>query len=295
MAFSRELFDDLYPFESHYYRIGQHRYHYIDEGAGSPVVMVHGNPTWSFYYRNLIHELRTTHRVIAPDHIGCGLSDKPSDKDYAYTLQSRVKDLENFLESLKLKEPITLVVHDWGGMIGMAWATRHPERVARLVVLNTGAFRLPVTKALPFTLKLVRNVKPFGALAVRGFNAFAGLATRMAVRQKLPSRVAQGLTAPYDSWKNRIATLRFVEDIPLRKGDPSYELVCSVENGLEKLKDKPMLIAWGRHDFVFDDHFLAEWQKRFPKAHLRVFESAGHYVLEDAAAELIPLIGDFVR
>jgi haloalkane dehalogenase len=295
MAFNREDYADLYPFKGHTLELDGARMHYLDEGAGDPVVMVHGNPTWSFYFRKLVTELRTTHRVIVPDHLGCGLSDKPADSEYEYTLERRVSDLSRLIDSLKLTRKITLVVHDWGGMIGFAWATRNPERVARLVVLNTSAFRLPKTKRLPLTLRLVRDVAPFGAVAVRGFNAFAGLATRMAVRHRLEPRVAAGLTSPYDSWQNRIATLRFVQDIPLKPGDPSYDTVIGVELGLERLKDVPMLIGWGRHDFVFDDHFLAEWRQRFPKARVQVYEDAGHYVLEDAADRLVPLIGSFVR
>src|SRR5205823_3246531 len=111
-----------------------------------PVVMLHGNPTWSFYYRNLVLSLRDSYRTIVPDHIGCGLSDKPDDSRYRYTLESRVTDLEALLEHLGVTCDITLVVHDWGGMIGLAYAVRHPERIRRLVILNTGAFHLPRTK-----------------------------------------------------------------------------------------------------------------------------------------------------
>ncbi len=294
MAFNREDYRDLYPFKSHYLDLGGNRYHYLDEGKGDAVVMVHGNPTWSFYFRHLVQALRGTNRVIVPDHMGCGLSDKPSDKDYDYTLERRVTDLETLLASLKIKGKITLVLHDWGGMIGLGWATRHPELIERLVILNTSGFRLPKTKRLPFTLRMVRDVRPFGALAVRGFNAFAGLATRMAVKHPLSPRVRAGLTAPYDSWQNRIATLRFVQDIPLHPGDASYETVLAVEEGLKNLQHVPMFIGWGRHDFVFDDHFLAEWRERFPKAEVNVFEDAGHYVLEDAADRLIPMIREFI-
>ena len=107
------------------------RLHYIDEGEGEPVVMLHGNPSWSFLYRNLIDSLRGSHRVIVPDHIGCGLSEKPDDSRYTYTLQSRMDDLEDLLDHLGLDRELTLVLHDWGGMIGMAYAARHPERIAR--------------------------------------------------------------------------------------------------------------------------------------------------------------------
>ncbi len=145
----------LYPFTPHYIEIGGrsaatgassgagHRMHYVDEGQGDPVLMVHGNPSWSFYYRDLISALRASHRVIAPDHIGCGRSDKPNDDRYDYTLSTRVADLGTLIDSLDLRA-ITLVVHDWGGMIGMAWAVQNRDRIARLVVMNSAAFPLPL-------------------------------------------------------------------------------------------------------------------------------------------------------
>src|SRR5579885_1237969 len=163
----------LYPFTSRFFLLpGNLRYHYLDEGAGDPVVMLHGNPTWSFFYRDLVCGLRDRCRAIVPDHIGCGLSDKPDDRHYDYTLRRRVDDLEVLLEHLGLRGDLTLVLHDWGGMIGMAYASRHPERVRRLVVLNTAAFGLPAGKRLPGSLWLCRNT-PAGPLLVRGLGAFS--------------------------------------------------------------------------------------------------------------------------
>src|SRR6476661_3104523 len=135
-----------YPFAPHSFTRPHGRMNYLDEGSGDPIIMLHGNPTWSFYYRNLVLALRGSYRCIVPDHIGCGLSDKPAETLYDYSLKSRIDDLERLVDTLELTEKITLVLHDWGGMIGMAYAVRHPERIARLVFLNTGAFHLPETK-----------------------------------------------------------------------------------------------------------------------------------------------------
>src|SRR5437763_1827424 len=157
--------------------------HYLDEGAGEPVVMVHGNPTWSFYYRNLVLALRDRYRCVAPDHVGCGLSDKPDDGRYIYSLERRVADLEVLLDHLHLRENLTLVVHDWGGMIGPAFAARHPERVKRLVVLNTAAFHLPKGKPLPRSLWWGRNTV-LGTVLIRGFNAFCRGAARWCVTRR---------------------------------------------------------------------------------------------------------------
>src|SRR5947209_16449554 len=147
----------LYPFTGHFLPLEGGRLHYLDEGAGHPVVMLHGNPTWSFYYRDLVQALRGSCRCVVPDHIGCGLSDRPPDGRYDYTLDRRARDLEALLDHLGLKDNLTLVLHDWGGMIGMTFASRFPERVKRLVVLNTAAFQLPPTKALPWQIGWCRN------------------------------------------------------------------------------------------------------------------------------------------
>jgi pimeloyl-ACP methyl ester carboxylesterase len=271
------------------------RYHYVDEGQGDPVVMVHGNPTWSFYYRDLIKALSADYRCVAPDHIGCGLSDKPDDSHYDYTLSRRADDLESLLEQLGVRENITLVLHDWGGMIGMTYAHRHPERIKRLVILNTAAFHLPPGKRFPWALWLCRNPL-VGPLLVRGLNAFCLSAAKVGCKRKpLSPEARAGLLAPYNSWKNRVAILRFVQDIPLRKGDRCYDLVSEVQAGLERFRDVPMLICWGERDFVFDRHFLDEWVRRFPKAEAHRFADAGHYVLEDERDKIVLLVRDFLH
>lgn len=289
------LFKSEYPFKNNYFDLNGLKYHYLDEGKGAPVVMIHGNPSWSFYYRNLVRELRTTQRVIVPDHIGCGLSDKPADSLYSYTLQQRVDDLDVFLASLKLKQKVTLVVHDWGGMIGMAWAIRHPEQIARLVILNTAAFHLPVTKKFPLALKICRDTQ-LGPFLVQGFNLFArGAALVGCKRQRMAKELQKLYCAPYDNWQHRVATIRFIQDIPLQPADPGYDLISQVEAGLEQFKELPICICWGEKDFVFDRTFLAEWVKHFPAAEVHPFADCGHYILEDAKAEVIPIIKNFIQ
>jgi len=257
------------------------RLHYIDEGSGDPVIMLHGNPTWSFLYRHLLHALVDSNRVIVPDHIGCGLSDKPDDSRYTYTLASRVDDLERLLDHLGLDRELTLVLHDWGGMIGMAYAARHPERIARLIVTNTAAFHKPAAKRLPSALSICRS-GPLGALLVQGCNAFCrGTALIGCKKRPMTREVRAGYLAPYDSWRRRVAILRFVQDIPLRPGHPSYETVSWVQGRLHLLEPVPMLILWGMKDFVFDHHFLDARVRRFPRAEVHRFSRAGHYLFED--------------
>lgn len=283
-----------YPFQSHYLTLSGHRLHYLDEGSGPPVVMVHGNPNWTYYWRKLIPALSDRFRCLAIDHIGCGLSDKPDNSRYDYTLSQRISDLETWLDHLGVTENISLVAHDWGGMIACGFAVRFPERISNLVMLNTAAFRLPVTKSVPWQLKLARTPL-LGALLVRGFNAFSRGAVKSCVtRRPMPADVAAAYCAPYDSWTNRIAVHRFVQDIPLKPGDRAWQTVIDVESKLELLTRKRMMIGWGDKDFVFDRHFLAEWQRRFPQAELLRFPDGGHYILEDAAEELIPAIREFL-
>ena len=185
-----------YPFESRFAKIANFNYHYVDEGVGEPVLMVHGNPSWSYYYRNLIHQLKANYRTIAVDHLGCGLSDKPAADEYSFSLKQRVDDLVAFVESMAFETPFTLVLHDWGGMIGMALATRMPEKIKNIVLLNTGAFRNPKDMKLPWQLALVRNT-PLGAFLVQGFNAFLPLGRPTPVAQKIPCPPPSGrLTCP---------------------------------------------------------------------------------------------------
>jgi haloalkane dehalogenase len=236
-----------------------------------------------------------SHRVIVPDHVGCGLSDKPDDDHYEYVLERRVADLDRLLTSLGLTENLTLVVHDWGGMIGLAFATLFPGRVKRLVVLNTAGFGLPEGRRLPWQIAAVRKL-PFFALPVRGFNAFSHGANQLCstVPGRMTELVKQAYLAPYDSWEHRIAVQRFVEDIPLQPGDRSFDLVRRVSDELSQFARIPILICWGRRDFVFDDAFLNEWRKRLPHAEVHVFEDAGHYVAEDAHERIVPLISEFL-
>ncbi len=283
----------LYPFEGKILDLDGLGYHYLDEGAGPPVVMIHGNPTWSFYYRDLVLALRDRYRAVAPDHIGCGRSDKPDDTRYAYTLERRVQDLGALIDHLDCDQ-VTLVVHDWGGMIGLTWATQNPERIQRLVVLNTGAFPLPAGKPLPYQIALART-PGLGPMLVRGLNVFARGAVRFCVtRTPMSPEIAAGYLAPYDSWRNRIAVQRFIEDIPLRRSHRTWPLINETAGNLDKLRSVPMLICWGMRDFVFDRHFLDEFIRRFPDAEVHRFDDAGHYILEDARDDVIPLISTFL-
>ena len=228
------------------------------------------------------------YRVIAPDHIGCGLSDKPA--DYPYTLKTHIDNVERLIDHLGLTD-VTLGVHDWGGAIGMGWAVRHVEQVRRLVVCNTAAFFGPV----PFRIRICRW-PVLGDLAVRGLNGFLRASFVMATAKPggLSPAVKRGFLLPYNSWANRIAIKRFVDDIPLRKGHRSHAVLTAIESSLSQLTGKPMIIFWGGKDFCFHDTFLAGWRKRFPDATVHRFADASHYCIEDAHERILPLLRDFL-
>jgi len=285
---------DLYPFTGHYLPRPAGRLHYLDEGTGDVIVMLHGNPTWSFYYRNMVLALRDRYRCVVPDHIGCGLSDKPPVSQYDYSLKSRVDDLESLLESLDITSNITLMMHDWGGMIGMGFAARHPGRIKRIIALNTGCTRLPSSKSLPCSLWVARNTA-LGAWMILNRNAFCKTAARRCVTRKpLPPDVKAMYLNPYDSPANRVAVLKFVQTIPLKPADAGYDIVTGVEASTPKFAGVPTLLLWGLKDFVFDAHFLAEWQKHFPHAVTYTFPDCGHYLLEDAGDECLARVNAFL-
>ncbi len=255
-----------------------HTLSYVDEGTGPVVIMAHGNPTWSFYYRDVIKSLQGNFRVIVPDHIGCGLSDKP--QDYDYTLKNHIDNLEELIESLKI-EDFNLIVHDWGGAIGMGLATRRPHSLKKAVILNTAAF---TSKLIPKTIGICKN-PIFGEWLVRKFNAFAWPATFMATNIGLSKTAKEGYLLPYNNYENRIATARFVKDIPMNDSHPSWNTLKEIENKLSAL-ECPKLILWGEKDFCFNMNFYNRWVDIFPKASKKVFKDAGHYVLEDAKEEI---------
>ncbi len=288
MSIPLDAIRHLYPFASHYLNVGGQRMHYVDEGRGSPVLMLHGNPSWSFYYRNAIRELADSHRVVAPDHVGCGLSEKP--QQYAYCLRQHIDNLEKLVEHLDLND-ITLMVHDWGGAIGFGFAMRHPERIKRLVVLNTAAFSGPVPRRI-----MACRIPFLGALAVRTFNGFArgAIWTACCNRERMTSDVRKGYLLPYADYRSRVAIHRFVQDIPTRRTHPTYELIQKIDGSLALLVDRPMILFWGMRDFCFNETFLDGWTRRFPEAEVHRFEDAGHYVLEDAHERILPLLRDFL-
>ena len=285
----KTLFPD-YPFKSHYLSINGGRLHFIDEGKGPVIVLVHGNPTWSFYFRKLISLLSLNHRVVAIDHMGCGLSDKP--QVYPYTLKQHIENLDTLLNSLEVTH-FSLIVHDWGGPIGIGCGLKRPQSIKKIVVMNSAAFH---SKKIPLRIRVCR-MPLLGEILVRLLNGFAWPARFMAVENKLEKTVSDAYIFPYDSWANRVAVYNFVKDIPLRQEHPSYNELGEIEQNLGRLRELkvPFLLLWGGKDFCFNDSFYKEWVRRFPEAEKHYFDDGGHYVLEDKFAEIGPIVGDFFK
>lgn len=281
--------DDLkseYPFTPNRLKLKNgHEMSYLDEGQGPVIVMLHGNPTWSFYYRNLIKHFAPTHRVIVPDHLGMGLSDRPQNFDYQ--LHQHIAHIEELLDALKI-EKFSLIVHDWGGAIGFGVATLRPQAVEKAVILNTAAFNAATW--IPKRIALCR-APIIGESLVRGLNGFALPATFMTTVKPLPKHIRAAYLAPYNDWKSRVAVARFVQDIPLDTTHPSYETLAAIEAALPAL-NFPKMIIWGEQDFCFDMRFFNHWKKIYPEAHSMVLP-AGHYVLEDMPEQCAEAIEGF--
>jgi len=281
----------LYPFSpGSFQTLRGARMSYVDEGprGADAVLLLHGNPTWSFLYRDLIAELSPTMRCVAPDHVGMGLSEKPARYDYG--LAARIDDIESLVGALGLAR-VHLVVHDWGGPIGLGFAGRHPERVGRIAILNTAAFGMD---RIPARIALCR-APWIGALLVRGLNGFAEAATWMGTAsRRLTWDERRGYLYPYDSWASRVGVHRFVRDVPIEAGHPSRGALDEVFGNLARLSGHEKMLLWGARDFCFDDAFLSRWREIYPDARVERYADAGHLVLEDAGARARARIRDFL-
>lgn len=273
-----------FPYARRTLEVGGQEMAYVDEGSGPPVVMVHGNPTWGFAFRSFIEALRHDHRVVVPDHIGMGRSARPDPGAYPFTLRRRIADLTELLDKVVPEGRVDLIVHDWGGAIGLAWATAHPDRVGRVLVMNTAAFPLPPGERLPDLLRVART--PPGRLASRWLAAFNVGVLLVGPRRRLPWAVIGGYLTPYRRPADREAVVRFVDDIPLSEDDPSWWPLVGTGAALDTLADREIVVCWGMRDPAFTPRLLEEWRRRLPGAQIVRFPNAGHLVFEDAPGPL---------
>lgn len=245
------------------------------------MLMLHGNPTWSFMYRDLIREAAAAGwRAVALDNLGSGLSDKP--ENWPYTLEAHIENLAMFIEHLGISEA-SFVMHDWGGPIGMGFATKNPDKVRSIVLMNTAAY-LPA--GVPKRLFLCR-IPLLGAFLVRGLNLLVRTALKKAAAKKLPDDVRDGYCAPYSNWHDRIAVLKYPLDIPLSPKHQSYATFAKIETALPRLADKKIALLWGEKDFCLGMEYFNIWRQIYPNAAWTTYSDASHYLLEDKGTEIL--------
>lgn len=274
----------LYPFESKYARLEAGEMHYIDEGRGAPILFVHGTPTWSFLFRKQIRALSGRYRCIAPDHIGFGLSEKPP--AFEGTPQAHARNLAEFAGKLGL-ENITLVVHDFGGPIGLAFANAHPEKVRRVVLLNTWLWETRSEKSARQVDKLLRSW--LGKFLYLRLNFSPRFLLRQAFADKkyLPPAVHRHYTRVFPDKPSRCGLLRIGQS--LMGASDWYE---EQWEKLEALAGKPFLIIWGLQDQFLKPAYLEKWKARLPEAEVIELD-CGHFVTEEQPGEVAEAVGRF--
>ena len=276
----------LYPFATRSFDTPHGRMSYVDEGEGPTVLLVHGTPTWSFLYRSLITTLASRHRVIAADHLGFGLSDKPPDAPYRP--RDHAARLGTLIDSLGLSD-ITLVVHDFGGPIGLGAALERMDRIERVIVMNTFLWPLESDRSIRRAGRVAGSW--VGRLLYRYLNFSvkvllpAGLADRSALTPHLRAQYA----GPFGTPDERTGTWAFARAL---LGESEW--YARLWNRRAELSAVPMLLAWGMKDPAFGPGYLARWREAFPHAHARTFDSSGHFVPEEAPRELSVAVEDFI-
>jgi cis-3-alkyl-4-acyloxetan-2-one decarboxylase len=272
-----------------------HATHSSGAPAASPtIVFVHGNPSSKWLWRHLIDAVDGQFRCVAVDHIGMGDSDKPRADQYDFHFEQRVDDLSACLRALKVDGDVILVVHDWGGVIGLRWAQQNPERVAKLVISNTAAFPLMAHKRLPKEIAFVRNTR-LGAWVCQYLNGFQRGAIWKGVVNRLSRTAREGYLRAHRNGAECEAIVRFVKDIPIKPTDRGHDKLVSLHQFMPQLANKPVLLPWGLQDFVFDEDYLREFERLLPNAKAIRYPHAGHWLTEDVHAELCAPFVEFVR
>ncbi len=278
---------DAYPFEPNYLSLPAGRMHYVDEGQGEPVVMIHGNPAWSFLYRHLIKRFRHDYRCVAMDHLGFGLSDKP--KDWSYLPKDHAANLTQLIDTLGCTD-ITLVVQDWGGPIGLSYAVQHPDTVARLVILNTWAW--PVNRDPHYLAFSGFMGGPVGRMLIRRYNFFARTIMRQAFgdADRLSPSVHEHYLRHLASPEDRKGCWVFPREI-IR----SSKWLGEIRDRIDRLTDKPALIVWGLKDIAFRKTELRRWERTFTHARSVHLPTVGHFVQEEAPEALGEAMDNFLQ
>lgn len=287
-----------YPFDPHFVLTPMGQMHYVDESSGDPVLMLHGNPTWSFVYQKFIPEIGKTNRVIAPDHIGFGLSDKPAD-ERVFSLKAHIDNLEALVLSLDLTN-VTLVMQDWGGPIGLGMAARHLARIKALVILNTFGFYPPIEGVDPERLKLpapllLMRAPRIGDFIVRRLGFFERQVMKLATRTKRDAQTRRAYTAIFQSFESRAGVMAFPRMIPAQTRHASAQVLLHQTGPFLEAFDGPARIFWGMKDPLIPIGALAAWKKRLPQAQVTEFATARHYLQDDEPEAVISGLKTFLN
>jgi haloalkane dehalogenase len=275
-----------YPFASHYLDVDGGRMHYVDEGSGPAILMLHGNPTWSFLYRHLIAQLQPGYRCVAPDYIGFGLSDKP--QGWSYLPADHARNLARLVDQLGLHD-LTIVVQDWGGPIGLAYALQHRANVRRLIIFNTWCW--PVNRDPYYIMFSSVMGDGIGRFLIRRYNYFAGGMMRQwfGDRSKLTPHIHQHYLRPLARPEERKGCMVFPQQII-----GASPWLSELWQQRAALQDLPTLIAWGMKDIAFRRQELARWTALFPNAEVVRLPSAGHFVQEEAPQAINAAVAQFL-
>jgi haloalkane dehalogenase len=281
-----ERFEGLpgYAFEPRYAEQDGLRMHYLDEGAGDPVLLLHGEPTWAFLYRKMIPSIAGVARIVAPDYFGFGRSDKPT-RIEAYTYDFQYASIERLALELDLRDA-TVVVQDWGGPIGLRFAVEHPDRVARLVILNTGigAGRAPSEEWLRFR-EFVRRV---------GTDLVPGQLIRISAVTELPDDVVEAYNAPFPTPESKAGVLAFPELVPTELEHPSAAKMIEVRAEIERW-EKPALVLFSDSDPIFTPRAAERMASFIPGAGpAEIVAGAGHFLQEEKGEEIADRIVGFL-
>lgn len=290
--FECETFGDTYPFAPNYRHVNGFNMHYVDEGKGDPIVLLHGDPTWGYLWRNFIPAISERGRCIVPDHMGMGKSEVPR-QPYPYRLAHHVANLEALLIGLNLRQ-ITLVVHDWGGPVGLGFAIRQPDRIKRLVITNTWAAARWPGAPFPRLIEMIRSSGGEKFVLERNGYLERALTGTTHHAERLTDLVMEAYRAPFPTRESRVAMLCWSRDIPVTEADPSYLEMQRIENSLSLFTKTPTLIVWGMLDPVLPPSVLRWWQKVYPQATTHEIEDASHFLQEDAPQRISGYIIDFI-
>src|SRR5215831_13764433 len=283
-------FSGTFPFQSLHFKAPDGQMAYVDQGQGEPIVMLHGNPTWSYLYREFIPPIAARHRAIAVDHLGFGRSEKPAK---TLRLEDHIRNFSELALNLDLTD-VTLVMQDWGGPIGLGFATRHPERIKRLVIMNTWAFRIAAGTQLHPLLEQFRT-PGIGEAMVQGVNLFIEgfLPAGIHRPERREPVMMAAYRAPFPDFNSRAPILAFPRDIPVGDDHPSAAVMGAIQDNLHKLQ-VPALIVWGIHDIAIPHQLIeARWLRYFPGAEVHLLDTASHFLQEDEPEQIISLILDF--